>query len=84
MVGQGAYCKVYKGRLADGSLVAVERFKRQLDQVMIEKVLEIRSLVAHRNVHHLRGFCITQTEQLLFCSYTAKGSVASCLRCKLN
>ncbi|KAH6815008.1 BRI1-associated receptor kinase [Perilla frutescens var. frutescens] len=80
-LGHGGYGKVYKGRLADGSLVAVKRLTAaDSDQVMFEKEIEISGIVAHRNVLHLRGFCNMQTERLLVSPYMANGSVASCLR----
>ncbi|KAH6810094.1 BRI1-associated receptor kinase [Perilla frutescens var. frutescens] len=80
-LGRGGYGKVYKGRLADGSLVAVKRLRAaDSDQVMFEKEIEISGIVAHRNVLHLRGFCNMQTERLLVSPYMANGSVASCLR----
>ncbi|KAH6816009.1 BRI1-associated receptor kinase [Perilla frutescens var. frutescens] len=82
ILGRGGHGTVYKGRLADGSLVAVKRFRaeRADDQVKFEKELEISSIVAHRNVIRLRAFCNTRTERLLVYPYMANGSVASCLR----
>ncbi|KAH6801745.1 BRI1-associated receptor kinase [Perilla frutescens var. frutescens] len=80
ILGRGGHGTVYKGRLADGSLVGVKRLTAQNDQVMMEKELEISGLVSHRNVLHLRGFCYTRTESLLVYPYMANGSVASCLR----
>ncbi|KAH6824324.1 BRI1-associated receptor kinase [Perilla frutescens var. hirtella] len=80
-LGRGGYGKVYKGRLADGSLVAVKRLTAaDSDQVMFEKEIEISGIVAHHNVLHLRGFCNMQTERLLVSPYMANGTVASCLR----
>ncbi|XP_073045552.1 BRASSINOSTEROID INSENSITIVE 1-associated receptor kinase 1-like isoform X3 [Primulina eburnea] len=38
------------------------------------------SMVAHRNLLRLRGFCMTSTERLLVYPYMANGSVASYLR----
>ncbi|KAH6761237.1 BRI1-associated receptor kinase [Perilla frutescens var. frutescens] len=76
---EGKHGRVYKGRLADGSLVTVKRFRAN-DEVKFKKELEIIGIVAHRNVLHLRGFCNTQEELLLVCPYMANGSVASCLR----
>ncbi|KAH6833449.1 BRI1-associated receptor kinase [Perilla frutescens var. hirtella] len=82
ILGRGGHGTVYKGHLADGSLVAVKRFRaeRADDQVKFEKELEISSIVAHRNVIRLRAFCNTRTERLLVYPYMANGSVASCLR----
>ncbi|XP_047970629.1 BRASSINOSTEROID INSENSITIVE 1-associated receptor kinase 1-like isoform X2 [Salvia hispanica] len=75
VIGRGGYGTVYKGQLKDGSVVAVKRLKQ-----VIESQLEMASLVIHRNVIKLIGFCITQEEQLLVYPYMPNGSVASCLR----
>ncbi|KAL1535382.1 protein kinase superfamily, variant 2 [Salvia divinorum] len=76
VLGRGGFSTVYKGRLADGSLVAVKRLLQQV--IGIE--LEITSIAAHCNVLRARGFCITEKEQMLVYPYMANGSVASCLR----
>ncbi|XP_057771321.1 BRASSINOSTEROID INSENSITIVE 1-associated receptor kinase 1-like isoform X2 [Salvia miltiorrhiza] len=76
VIGHGRHSTVYKGRLVDGSLVAVKK----LWQRVIGIELEMASLVKHRNIIKLIGFCITQKEQLLVYPYMANGSVASCLR----
>ncbi|XP_047970650.1 BRASSINOSTEROID INSENSITIVE 1-associated receptor kinase 1-like isoform X1 [Salvia hispanica] len=76
VIGRGAHGTVYKGRLYNGSLVAVKR----LQQEVIEAELEMASLVIHRNVIKLIGFCITQEEQLLVYPFMQNGSVASCLK----
>ena len=80
VIGRGAHGTVYKGRLYNGSLVAVKR----LQQEVIEAELEMASLVIHRNVIKLIGFCITQEEQLLVYPFMQNGSVASCLKSKLH
>lgn len=78
-LGRGGFGEVYKGRLADGSLVAVKRYK-ELAEVKFENELEILSIVKHRNVIDPLGLCITEKERLIVCPYMANGSVASCLR----
>ncbi|KAH6812808.1 BRI1-associated receptor kinase [Perilla frutescens var. frutescens] len=76
IIGRGGHSTVYKGQLADGTLVAVKRY----EQPVIGEEFEIMTNVSHRNIVHLLGFCITQKEQLLVYPYMANGSVASCLR----
>ena len=71
---------MYKGRLADGTLVAVKRLHIGAS-IGIE--LEITSIAAHCNVIRARGFCIDKKEQILVYPYMSNGSVASCLRGKL-
>ncbi|CAA2966108.1 somatic embryogenesis receptor-like kinase [Olea europaea subsp. europaea] len=79
----GGFGKVHKGRLADGSLVAVKRLKEERTQggeLQFQTEAEMISMAVHRNLLRLRGFCMTPTERLLVYPYMANGSVASCLR----
>jgi len=84
ILGRGGFGKVYKGRLADGSLVAVKRQKQEITpgagELQFQAEVDILSTVVHRNLLRLRGFCITPTERLLVYPYMANGSVASRLR----
>ncbi|XP_062079146.1 BRASSINOSTEROID INSENSITIVE 1-associated receptor kinase 1-like isoform X3 [Humulus lupulus] len=83
IIGRGGFGKVYKGHLADGSLVAVKRLKKERTQggvLQFQTELEMISIARHRNLLRLRGFCLTSTERLLVYPYMANGSVASCLR----
>ena len=83
ILGRGGFGKVYKGRLADGTLVAVKRLKEERTQggeIQFQKELEMFSIAVHRNLRRLRGFCTTPTERVLVYPYMANGSVQSCLR----
>ncbi|KAK9740764.1 hypothetical protein RND81_03G058300 [Saponaria officinalis] len=83
ILGRGGFGKVYKGRLADGSLVAVKRLKEERTpggELQFQTEVEMISMAVHRNLLRLRGFCMTPTERLLVYPYMANGSVASCLR----
>nr|TKS00669.1 putative receptor-like protein kinase [Populus alba] len=60
-IGQGAYGVVYKGTLADGTLVAVKQMHdldSQGDEDFSNEV-EIISKIRHRNLLSLRGCCVT-------------------------
>ncbi|GJY45354.1 brassinosteroid insensitive 1-associated receptor kinase 1-like protein isoform X1, partial [Tanacetum coccineum] len=82
ILGRGGFGKVYKGRLADGTLVAVKRLgeRTQGGELQFQTEVEMISMVVHRNLLRLRGFCKTPTERLLVYLYMANGTVASCLR----
>ncbi|XP_076957417.1 BRASSINOSTEROID INSENSITIVE 1-associated receptor kinase 1-like [Bidens hawaiensis] len=83
ILGRGGFGKVYKGRLADGTLVAVKRLKEERTQggeLQFQTEVEMISMAVHRNLLRLKGFCMTPTERLLVYPFMANGSVASCLR----
>ncbi|KAG2703787.1 hypothetical protein I3760_06G153200 [Carya illinoinensis] len=83
ILGSGGFGKVYKGRLADGSLVAIKRLKEERTQggrLQFQTEVKMISMAVHRNLLRLRGFCMTPTEQLLVYPFMAQGSLASCLR----
>ncbi|KAJ7946997.1 Receptor-like kinase [Quillaja saponaria] len=83
ILGKGGFGKVYKGRLTDGSLVAIKRLKEERTQggeLQFQTEVEIISMAVHRNLLRLLGFCMTPTERLLVYAYMINGSVASCLQ----
>ncbi|TYG85661.1 hypothetical protein ES288_A13G073000v1 [Gossypium darwinii] len=68
ILGRGGFGKVYRGCLADGSLVAVKRLKEERTQggeLQFQTEVEMISMAVHRNLLRLRGFCMTPTERLL-------------------
>jgi serine/threonine protein kinase len=83
ILGRGGFGKVYKGRLTDGTLVAVKRLKEERTpggELQFQTEVEMISMAVHRNLLRLRGFCMTPTERLLVYPYMSNGSVASRLR----
>ncbi|KAJ4810760.1 SERK family receptor-like protein kinase [Rhynchospora pubera] len=82
IIGQGGFGKVYKGRLSDGSLVAVKRLEEKSPggERQFQAEVESFGMAMHRNILRLRGFCMTPTERLLVYPYMVNNSVASWLR----
>jgi serine/threonine protein kinase len=67
-IGQGGYGKVYKGILADGTVVAIKRAQEGSLQGEKEFLTEIELLsrLHHRNLVSLIGYCDEAGEQVLF------------------
>ncbi|KNA11710.1 hypothetical protein SOVF_132580 isoform B [Spinacia oleracea] len=85
ILGSGGFGNVYKGKLSDGSMVAVKRLKDisgTSGESQFQTELELISLAVHRNLLRLIGFCATTHERLLVYPYMSNGSVASRLKGK--
>ncbi|KAE8721084.1 putative LRR receptor-like serine/threonine-protein kinase [Hibiscus syriacus] len=76
-VGQGGYGKVYKGILANGTVVAIKRAQQGSLQGQTEFITEIQlmSRLHHRNLVSLIGYCIEQDEQMLVYEFMPNGSL---------
>ncbi|KAL8518385.1 hypothetical protein ACS0TY_009681 [Phlomoides rotata] len=85
ILGKGGFGNVYKGRLHDGTVVAVKRLKdgnTKGGEIQFQTEVEMISLAVHRNLLRLYGFCTTPTERLLVYPYMSNASVASRLKSK--
>ncbi|KAJ6731672.1 SOMATIC EMBRYOGENESIS RECEPTOR KINASE 1 [Salix purpurea] len=83
ILGAGGFGNVYKGKLGDGTVMAVKRLKDLTGtsgESQFRTELEMISLAVHRNLLRLIGYCATQNERLLVYPYMSNGSVASRLR----
>ncbi|KAL8108201.1 hypothetical protein AgCh_024589 [Apium graveolens] len=82
ILGQGGFGVVYKGYLANRTIVAVKRLKDPnfSGEVQFQTEVEMISLALHRNLLRLYGFCLTSEERLLVYPYMPNGSVADRLR----
>lgn len=83
LIGKGGFGNVYKGCLADGTIIAVKRLKDGNaigGEIQFQTEVEMISLAVHRNLLRLYGFCMTATERLLVYPYMSNGSVASRLK----
>ncbi|KAM0017850.1 putative protein kinase RLK-Pelle-LRR-II family [Helianthus debilis subsp. tardiflorus] len=85
ILGAGGFGNVYKGKLGDGTMVAVKRLKDingTAGESQFRTELELISLAVHRNLLRLIGYCVTPAERLLVYPFMSNGSVASRLRGK--
>lgn len=85
ILGAGGFGNVYKGKLGDGTMVAVKRLKDingTAGESQFRTELELISLAVHRNLLRLIGYCATPVERLLVYPFMSNGSVASRLRGK--
>ncbi|XP_024023262.1 LEAF RUST 10 DISEASE-RESISTANCE LOCUS RECEPTOR-LIKE PROTEIN KINASE-like 2.4 [Morus notabilis] len=76
-LGQGGFGDVYKGKLDDGSLVAVKvlnQLKGEDGQDFINEVATI-SKTSHVNVVTLLGFCFESTKRALLYEFMPNGSL---------
>ncbi|KAK8619331.1 hypothetical protein V6N13_133293 [Hibiscus sabdariffa] len=76
-IGQGGYGKVYKGILANGTVVAIKRAQQGSLQGQTEFITEIQlmSRLHHRNLVSLIGYCSEQDEQMLVYEFMPNGSL---------
>ncbi|KAI3412515.1 Protein kinase domain-containing protein [Psidium guajava] len=84
-IGEGGFGIVYKGQLADGSLVAIKRMRHSRKQGILEfeREVTIGSIIPQgQNLLPLLGFCRTSKgeELLLVFPLMINRSVACCLR----
>ncbi|XP_075518585.1 cysteine-rich receptor-like protein kinase 43 isoform X1 [Primulina tabacum] len=76
-LGEGGFGPVFKGRLADGRLIAVKKLSQRSSQGTKEFKNEanLLALVQHRNVVNLLGYCVKGAEKLLVYEYVANESL---------
>ncbi|CAI0540507.1 unnamed protein product [Linum tenue] len=78
-IGEGSFGTVYKGRLSDGSLVAVKRGKKnsQDKRLTTEFRNEILTLskIEHLNLVRLYGYVEHEDEQILLVEYVNNGNL---------
>nr|XP_048320016.1 probable LRR receptor-like serine/threonine-protein kinase At1g06840 isoform X1 [Ziziphus jujuba var. spinosa] len=85
-VGQGGYGKVFKGILADGTVVAIKRAQQGSLQGEKEFLTEIEVLsrLHHRNLVSLVGYCDEEGEQMLVYEFLPNGSLHSLLSARFR
>lgn len=78
-IGQGAFGAIYKGKLKDGSLIAVKQDKKNMNDthlsVEFKSEIEILSQVEHSNLVRLLGYLETDRECLIVVEYVSNGNL---------
>ncbi|KAK8953276.1 putative LRR receptor-like serine/threonine-protein kinase [Platanthera guangdongensis] len=85
ILGKGGFGNVYRGRLPDGTVVAVKRLRDgggASGEAQFRTEVEMIGHSVHRNLLRLIGYCASAGERLLVYPFMANGSVASRLRGK--
>ncbi|PON68070.1 Serine/threonine protein kinase [Parasponia andersonii] len=84
-IGQGGFGTVYKGRLADGTIVAIKRAKKSVydKHLGVEFQSEIRTLaqVEHLNLVKFYGFLEHEDERIVLVEYVPNGTLREHLDC---
>ncbi|CAH2061315.1 unnamed protein product [Thlaspi arvense] len=78
ILGAGGFGNVYRGKLGDGTMVAVKRLKDvngASGNSQFRTELQMISLAVHRNLLRLIGYCASSNERLLVYPYMSNGSV---------
>ncbi|KAG6496614.1 hypothetical protein ZIOFF_040382 [Zingiber officinale] len=78
-IGQGAFGAIYKGKLKDGSLIAVKQDKKNMNHMHVsvefKSEIEILSQVEHSNLVRLLGYLETDRERLMVVEYVSNGNL---------
>ncbi|KAK6778674.1 hypothetical protein RDI58_025392 [Solanum bulbocastanum] len=82
-IGEGGFGSVYKGRLEDGSSVAVKVLLVELESMRGERefISEIAALsnIRHENLVTLRGYCVDGNKRLLVYDYMENNCLSQTL-----
>jgi len=80
-LGEGGYGSVYKGKLTNGSVVAVKQLSETSRQGKKQFIAEIETIsqVQHRNLVKLYGCCLEGDKPLLVYEYLENGSLDKAL-----
>ncbi|XAR52801.1 Non-specific serine/threonine protein kinase [Bertholletia excelsa] len=77
VIGEGGYGVVYRGRLVNGTDVAVKKLLNNLGQAEKEFRVEVEAIghVRHKNLVRLLGYCIEGVHRMLVYEYVNNGNL---------
>ncbi|KAG4935627.1 hypothetical protein JHK85_050546 [Glycine max] len=77
VIGEGGYGVVYRGKLINGSEVAVKKILNNLGQAEKEFRVEVEAIghVRHKNLVRLLGYCVEGVHRLLVYEYVNNGNL---------
>ncbi|XP_038683585.1 probable receptor-like protein kinase At2g42960 [Tripterygium wilfordii] len=77
VLGEGGYGVVYKGRLINGTEIAVKKLLNNLGQAEKEFRVEVEAIghVRHKNLVRLLGYCIEGVHRILVYEYVNNGNL---------
>lgn len=77
VIGEGGYGIVYKGRLTNGTMVAVKSLLNNMGQAEREFRVEVEAIgrVRHKNLVRLLGYCVEGTHRMLVYEYVDNGNL---------
>ncbi|KAF7124859.1 hypothetical protein RHSIM_Rhsim12G0007800 [Rhododendron simsii] len=77
ILGEGGYGVVYKGKLVNGTEVAVKKLLNNLGQAEREFRVEVEAIghVRHKNLVRLLGYCIEGVHRMLVYEYVNNGNL---------
>ncbi|KAK7317814.1 hypothetical protein RJT34_02368 [Clitoria ternatea] len=80
-IGQGGFGSVYKGKLRNGSLVAIKVLSAESRQGIREFLTEIKVIasIEHENLVKLYGCCVEDNHRILVYGYLENNSLAQTL-----
>ncbi|KAK1321369.1 putative receptor-like protein kinase [Acorus calamus] len=77
VLGEGGYGVVYKGKLVNGTEVAVKKLLNNLGQAEKEFRVEVEAIghVRHKNLVRLLGYCVEGIHRMLVYEYVNNGNL---------
>jgi len=77
VIGEGGYGVVYRGRLINGSDVAIKKLLNNMGQAEKEFRVEVEAIghVRHKNLVRLLGYCVEGIHRMLVYEYVNNGNL---------